>query len=114
MRMTVTGHALERMEQRWPDLVRGLSDEEIARLIQGEVNDALIAGRQGHYCPIELANRNVVHWGPKGDGYYVWLKDKSRGYAVREDNHDGLVVLTTLVGDDSEKARRKLQRHSRR
>lgn len=111
--MTVTVHALERMEERWPELTEGMTDEEIARLIQGEVNDALIAGRTGTYCPIELANRNVTRWGAKNGGWYCWNEDKSRGYACRQDDKDGLVVLTTLIGDTSGGARTKLQVHKR-
>lgn len=96
-------------------LVVGLSDEEIGRVIQGEVNDAMIAGRHGTYCPLELANNSVERWGAKNGAWYCWLEDKSRGYACRDDEGDGLVVLTTLVGDDKETSRNKLrQRPGRR
>jgi hypothetical protein len=110
-RLTVTGHALERMEERWPKLVEGMTDKEMARLIQGEVNDALIAGRSGVYCPIELASADVERWRARTDGYYVWTKDKMRGYALTESNTEGIVVLTVLVGQPHEIAKRKLRRH---
>lgn len=107
--LIVTGHALERTEERWPELVDGLTDKEVARIIQGEVNDALVAGRYGSFCPIELANNDVERWGAKRGGWYCWLEDKSRGYfCVEEDN--ATTVITVLVGEDRETAKRKLQR----
>jgi len=90
-----------------------LTDEEIAYLIMGEVNDALIAGRRGTVCPIELANNNVQHWHARRGVWFCWTKDKSRGYACREDEKEGLIVLTTLVGDTPETSQQKL-RHPRR
>lgn len=108
--MTITIHAQERMEQRWPKLVQGLSDEEIARVIQGEINDAILAGRKGIYCPIELANNAVERWRARSHGWYAWNADKKRGYACRDDKKDGVVVMTTLVGVAPQKARQKLKR----
>lgn len=108
--MVITIHAQERMEERWPDLVQELDDEELGRLIQGEVNDALVAGRHGIYCPIELANKSVERWRAKRGGWYCWNKEKTRGYVCHESKAEGIVVLTTLIGDTKEKAQRKLRR----
>lgn len=108
--LTVTIHAFERMEQRWPDLCRGLNDEEIAWLILGEINDAYARKRISSICPLELANSNIARWKAEKNLLYLWTQDKTRGYVVA-DRDDGVTVLTTLVGQDREVAKHKLQRH---
>lgn len=116
--MTITVHALERMEERWPELTEGLDDLEIAHTIQGEVNDALVAGRRHQTCPIELANNNLARWRVEKDVWYVWNEDKTRGYVIsdplddpdRSDRSQGITVMTTLVGQDPEVAKQKLKR----
>lgn len=87
----------------------GLSDQEIARLIQGEINDALVRNRRSRICPLELSNRNVYRWKVDKDVWYVWTENKERGYAIT-DKPDGVIVLTTLVGQEIEDAKRKLRR----
>lgn len=90
-------------------ICNGLDDEEIARVIQGEVNDALISGKKSRICPLELANSNVNRWKAEKDVWYLWNEDKSRGYVISE-KEDGITVLTTLIGQDKELAKRKLQK----
>lgn len=108
--LTVTVHALERMEERWPRLVGELSDEEIARLIQGEINDAEVRGRRSRICPLELANSNIARWKTEKDVWYLWTETKDRGYVI-SDRTDGVIVLTTLIGQKPDIAKRKLHRH---
>lgn len=108
--MVISIHALERMETRWPGLCEGLTDEEVARVIQGEINDAVVGGRYGDMCPLELANNNVERWRARKGVWFSWNEDKTRGFAVADDWEEGVVVLTTLIGDTAEKARQKLIR----
>lgn len=110
--MTITIHALERMAARWPELVEGRDDDEVARLIQGEINDAMVKHRYGTVCPLELANKNVGRWKAQGKVWYCWLQSKKRGYVCREDPKEGLVVMTTLVGKSIEESRGKLVQRS--
>lgn len=106
--LIITIHALERIEERWPRITIGLTDLEVARLIQDEVNDALVAGRCHHSCPLELANTNLARWRVEKNIQFVWTKNKERGYVIAE-REEGIVVLTTLIGQDPEQAKRKLQ-----
>jgi hypothetical protein len=108
--LVITGHALERMEERWPKLCAGLTDEEVGRLIQGEVNDALVRERVSHICPLELANTNIARWRAEKNVLYVWTENKERGYVISY-RDDGIVVLTTLIGQAHAVARKKLHRH---
>lgn len=107
--MTITIHALERMEERWPKLCKDLSDEEIGRLIQGEVNDALVSNRRSRICPLELANSNIARWRAEKNVWYVWTEGKDRGYVI-SDKKEGIIVLTTLIGEETSVAKRKLRR----
>lgn len=97
------------MDERWPDLVKGLNGQEVARLIQGEINDALVRDRRSRICPLELSNRNIFRWKVDKDVWYVWTEGKERGYAISE-KPDGITVLTTLIGQEIEVAKRKLRR----
>lgn len=107
--MTVTIHALERMEQRWPKLVGGLDDQEVARLIQGEVNDAFVCDRRSRICPLELVNNYLHNWNTEKDVWFLWTEERDRGYVVL-DRPEGVTVMTTLVGLSGEQAKHKLVR----
>lgn len=107
----VTIHALERMEERFPDIVETRTDEEVGLFIQSEVHDALDSGRYGPTVPIELAPHGVDRWRQRNPGAYgVWDREKTRGYIVVEDQEEGMLVLTVLVGEEREYAMRKLRR----
>ena len=112
----VTIHALERMEERFPELTKEMSDTKQAELMQGEVMDALEAGRHGMVPPVELSARAVERWQyRKPGGYVVWTQDKERGYVVQECPKEGLVVLTVIAGEDRLVAQdRRLKGHGRR
>ena len=73
------------------------------------VNDALVGKRRSRICPLELANKNVFRWKVDKDVWYVWTAGKERGYAISE-TPEGITVLTTLVGQETEVAKRKLRR----
>jgi hypothetical protein len=104
----VTIHALERMVERFPELVSGKDDGEIGALIHGEVMDALDAGRFGSVAPLELAPTGHAQWdGSRKDGYVTWTADKRRGYVMQE-GEEGLLVLTVIVGNDREHQRNRL------
>jgi hypothetical protein len=107
-----TIHALERFEQRFPELAKTMSDAGQAELMRGEVMDALDAGRHGMVPPVELSARAVERWQHRRPGGYVaWTKDKSRGYVLQECPEEGLIVLTVLVGEDRARAQnRRLRR----
>lgn len=108
--LIISIHALERMEERWPKLCKGLNDAEVGRFIQGEVNDAFLKNRQHRVCPLELANSNVHKWKVEKNVWYLWTEGKDRGYVIA-DRDDKVTVLTTLVGQNKETAKRKLRRH---
>lgn len=108
--LIISIHALERMEQRWPSLCEGLSDEQIGLVIQKEVDDAWDKNRHHRVCPLELAHSNIHKWKVEKNVWYLWTEGKDRGYVIA-DRPDGVTVLTTLVGESKEKAKRKLQRH---
>lgn len=112
----VTAHALERMEARWPSLVEGMSDEEIAVLIHEEVHEAFRGGRYAFVPPVELASLDPdLHIRRRGVlGETCWTRDKKRGYVFRE-GHDGLVVMTVTAGFELARAiDMKLRRGIRR
>jgi len=94
VRYVISGHALDRFEERYPVDV-GATVRATAERIQAEVEEALVAGRVSSVCPRELwqRTRNLV---VARDGKeYVWLRDKSRGYVIR-DAGDEIHVLTVL------------------
>lgn len=104
----VTIHALERMAERFPILIEGMEDDEVAVLIHGEVQEALEAGRHGKVPPLELAPSGHARWDTsRKDGYVTWTADKRRGYVMQE-AEEGLLVLTVLVGVDRERQREHL------
>jgi len=104
----VTIHAFERMEERFPDLIKGMSDVEQAHLIRDEVMDALDAGRHGSIPPIELSPRALERWIVRQRGsYVVWTKEKDRGYVLQDDDEEGTLVLTVLFGVKREIALRE-------
>lgn len=107
----VTIHALERMEQRFPDLVAGMSDQEIGELVHREVMAALDAGRQSKFAPLEFAPYIARRWVPQKKGASVaWTEDRKRGYALQE-SEEGLLVTTVLWGVDNDvQTKRILQR----
>ena len=107
----VTIHALERMEERFPEITNTRTDEEVGIFIQSEVHDALDSGRHNSTVPIELAPHGGDSWRQRNPGAYgVWNREKTRGYIVVEDEDEGMLVLTVLVGDEREYAMRKLRR----
>ena len=109
----VTIHALERMEERFPELSGGMSDRQQAELMQREVMDALDGGRYGCVPPIELAARAIDRWEHQAPGGYVaWTQKKDRGYVLQEEGETGLTVVTVISGEErgSAMARRKRRR----
>jgi len=107
----VTIHALERMEERFPNLIVGMSDQEVGALVHREVMEALDAGRQSKVAPLELAPYLAKRWVPQGKGASIaWTRDRKRGYALQE-TEEGLLVTTVLWGVDTEvQNKRILQR----
>lgn len=107
----VTIHAFERLEERFPDLIKGITDIEQAAMIHEEVMDALDHGRRSKIPPLELAPNGVERWNLRRPGSYaVWTADKCRGYVLQEDPKEGLLVLTVLKGRSREMSARKLTR----
>lgn len=107
----VTIHALERFHERFPDLAEPRTDREQGELIHKEVMAALDAGRHAKVPPIELACHGAERWEQRNPGaYIVWNEGKTRGYAVVEDEKEGMLVLTVLVGEEREVAMRKLRK----
>ncbi len=107
----VTIHALERFQERFPELAETRTDRKQGELIHGEVMDALDAGRHAKVPPIELACHGAERWEQRNPGaYVVWNADKGRGYAIIEDDEEGMLVMTVLVGESREQAMRKLKR----
>jgi hypothetical protein len=87
------------MEQRFPELIVGMTDVKQAFLIMKEVQDAIDAGRHGVVPPAELAPPAVERWIIRERGSYVcWTKEKDRGYLVIESEKEGITVLTVLKG----------------
>ena len=112
----VTIHAFERMEERFPHLVRGKSDDSQARLMQKEVMEALEKGRYGSVPPVELSAKSVDRWEHrKSGGYVAWTQDKGRGYILQEDEEEGLIVLTVIAGEARDAAlKRRLHGKAKR
>jgi hypothetical protein len=99
----VTVHALERLEERFPELVEGLNDRQRGSLVYDEAMDALEHGRCANVPPIELAPTGRERWtASKKDALTVWVPDKMRGYVLL-DVTEGMLVLTTLAGTEREK-----------
>ena len=97
----VSAHAMERFEERFPEL--WTSDEDAAYLIHGECEDALTEGRASFIAPLELANNDLDRW-EAGKGLVVWVPDKTRGYVLLESD-EGLLVTTVLKGKTPSEAR---------
>lgn len=111
----ITIHALNRMEERFPILTSGMTDEEQGALIHKDVSEALDAGRHSRVPPIELAPSGIERWEMRQPGAYVcWIEGKTRGYVVKEDPDEGLMVLTILVGQPLSRASRKIRKGRRR
>lgn len=100
----VSAHALERFEERFPEL--WTDEQEVANLIHGECEEALTEGRASWVPPLELANNDLDRW-QAGKGLNVWTIDKSRGYVLLE-SPEGMLVTTVLKGKTSDDARRML------
>lgn len=111
----VTIHALERIGQRFGAMVKGMGDREQAELIHTEVMAAIDAGREAKYAPLELAPSGRERWiAMKKDSTVVWNEDKKRGYVICH-RHDGLFVLTVLIGNErGAQQQRVLQRGIRK
>lgn len=105
----ITIHALVRFRERFPELARGVSDRGQGEFIHREVMDALDNGRHASILPIELTSYGS-RWDPGVPGsYFVWTKDKMRGYAIQEHPEEGMLVKTVLVGRNRKMAMKKLQ-----
>jgi hypothetical protein len=104
---TVTVHALERIEERWPDFFCEMSDDQIAVFIQSEVIDAFESGRVSNVPPVEFSSINIGA-NHQGGSQTCWNADKDRGYVFREDE-DGLVVMTVSRGQPRHEALGKLR-----
>jgi hypothetical protein len=95
----VTVHALERMAERFPALIEGMDDTEVAEWLHREVMENWASGRRSSVAPAEFAPHRPRGWVPSPPGgSIVWNLDKSRGYALQEEPSEGLLVLTVLVG----------------
>lgn len=90
----VTLHALDRMGERFPDLISGLSDDEVGHLVMQECIDAAAAGRSGPAPPIEFS---LGRWRRQPGSFFCWNADRTRSYALADTN-DATHVLTVLVG----------------
>lgn len=100
----VSVHALERFEERFPDL--WTNDDDAGLFMYREVMDATDAGRVSTVAPLELANYDLARWGP-GKARIAWEPTKTRGYVLVE-TEDGLMIATVLVGLTTEEARSRL------
>lgn len=100
----VTAHALDRFQERFPDLYK--DDQQAATLIHEECDDALVNGRASFVPPLELALNDLDRW-EAGKGLTVWTPSKERGYVLLE-TEDGLLVATVLIGRSTVEARRRL------
>lgn len=107
----ITVHALERFEERFPDLIDGKTDQQVGAFIHTEVMDALEARRFGKIPPIELAAHSAEGWEQRNPGAYMcWTREKTRGYAIVEDKSEGMLVTTVLFGESRDYAMRKLKK----
>lgn len=96
----VTIHAFERIEERFPELVKGMSDRRQAELMNREVMDALDHGRYSTSAPLEFTSKAIQNWiNRRPDSYFVWTQDKKRAYLVQE-NNEGISVVTVLARSD--------------
>jgi hypothetical protein len=102
----VSAHALERLEERFPDLAH---DDELvqAHLVRTEVFDAMDSGRTSKVVPLELASWRIENEVARDKGsFYAWTEGKVRGYLVKRSGDD-MVVVTALGGHPREEALRK-------
>lgn len=95
VRYHVTVHALDRFEQRWPDEV-GDDDEEMARVMQREVEDAISAGRTGRNFPRRMHGSIPSRY--TGGTSCAWTEDFSRGYVI-SDGGSNVHIVTAVQGD---------------
>lgn len=110
----VTAHAFERFEQRFPGLCFARTDVEQANFIHSEVMDALECGRRGTVPPIQLSTKYIERWQVRAPGaYFVWTADKKRGYLIREDDDEGMLVVTVIASVPMHQAKRRLTRLNR-
>lgn len=110
----VTIHAFERLEERFPELIAGMSDKQQAELVHREVMEAFEGGRHGRVPPIEISSKINERWmAREPNTFFVWTKDKKRGYLMREDDVEGMLVVTVIFGMPSHLALRKLKTHRR-
>jgi hypothetical protein len=106
----VTIHALERIAERFPELVADMSDQEKGELIHREAVAAIHAGRQGNVAPLELASRGGRWTSLPKDSYIVWNEDRMRGYVIQESEEEGTLVITVLKGGMREEKKSVLRR----
>lgn len=100
----VSIHALERFEERFPNL--WTNDDDVGMFIYRETMDALDAGRIASIPPLELADYDLTQWKAR-KSRVVWEPKKTRGY-VLVDGDEGLTVATVLSGKTTVEARGKL------
>lgn len=95
----ITAHALDRIHERYPELIEGLEDDqEVGEWILAEVVACMEAGRMGSVAPRSLSPYGRHRWQVQAkDTYIVWNEDKMRGY-VLHDKKEGTLVLTVLRG----------------
>jgi hypothetical protein len=100
----ITAHALDRFEERFPDL--WTDDNGAAHLIHEECDAALAEGRASWVAPLELAHNDLDRW-EAGKGLVVWTPGKERGYVLLE-TEEGMLVTTVLQGRERDDARKRL------
>lgn len=97
-------HALERFEERFPDVCA--CDDDIGQLIYRETMDALDAGRIASVPPLELSTYDLERW-RASKAKVAWTAEKDRGYVLVTDQ-DGMTVKTVLVGQETSLARSRV------
>jgi hypothetical protein len=100
----VSIHAVERFEERFPDL--WTNDDDAGQFIYRETMDALDSGRVASVPPLELADNDLRRWKAR-KSKIVWIPEKTRGY-VLVDGEEGMTVATVLVGKTTTEARSRL------
>lgn len=100
----ISVHALERFQERFPDL--WTNDDDVGMFIYEETMDAIAAGRVASVPPLEFANNDLTRW-VAGKSKIVWAPLKTRGYVI-VDGYEGMTVATVLVGAPSSVARQRL------